>query len=160
MFLLSQVKEPEQPVIPEISNKIESGFTFKVKLTIHGDSSSIEGEIGLNTDELTTADKRIIKLNDISKINIILWDKRSKMNRHTFYPSRYEVFFRDYRKTIINGNIELLNRIRLNRKKPGFIYSYYYDYFEKGKWINSGSTSFDASASKPAEGCVVSIELI
>ncbi len=160
MFLFSQVKEPERPNIPEINNNIESGFIFKVKLSIQGKPSIIEGAMDLNTDELVTADKRVIKLNDISKVNIIMWEKRSKANRHTFYPSRYELFFRDYRKIIINGNIELLNKIRLSNKKPGYYYSYYYDYFEKGKWINSGSTGFDAYVLKPAEGCIVSIELI
>jgi len=160
MLIFSQVKEPERPNIPEINNMIESGFIFKVKLSIQGKPSSIEGRIDLNTDEWITADKRAIKLNDISKITIIMWGKRSKLNRHTFYPSRYELFFRDYRKIIINENIELLNRIKLSNKKPGYYYSYYYDYFKKEKWINSGSTDFDAFVLKPAEGCIVSIELI
>jgi hypothetical protein len=160
MLLLSQVKEPERPDIPEINNTIESGFIFKVKLTIHGKPSSMEGEMHLNTDVLITADKRIIRLKDISKINIIMWEKRSKINRHIFYPAQYEFFFRDYRKIIINGNIELLNRIKLSNKNTVYIYSYYYDYFKKEKWINSGSTGFDASVSRPAEGCIVTIELI
>ncbi len=160
LLLFSQVKEPGRPDIPEIDNSVISGFKFKMRIILQGKTSPIEEGMVLDSDVLTTADNRVLKLNDISKINITLWEKRSKINRHIFYPSQYEIFFRDYRKVIINGNIELLNRVKRSNKKSGYIYLYYYDYFKNGKWINSGVSDFNAPVSKPAEGCAVSIELI
>ncbi len=160
LMLFSQVKEPDRPDIPELNNSIVSGFKFKVKITVQGKVSSIEEEINLNSDVLITQDNRAIKIIDISRINITLWEKRSKLNRHTYYPSQYELFFRDYRKIVINGNIELLNRIKFSNNKSRYIYTYYYDYFKNGKWVNGGASDFNAFSSKPADGCAVSIELV
>ena len=157
--LLSQFKEPGRPDIPEINNELE-GFKFRVRIALQGRDGFIEGEMISNSDFLTTDDNKNIKIKDISRINVLTWEKRSRMNKHSFYPSRYELFYNDYRKVILNGNIESLNRIRIGRRKPPFVYLYYYDYFENGKWINSGVSGYDALIDKPAPGCAVSIELI
>lgn len=161
LLLFSQVKEPEKPYIAKINDDIDfQSFNYRAKISIQGRASLTETNIVLNSDILIFADNRKVKVKDISKINVLLWEKRSKLNKHTFYPSRYEVFYRDYRKEILNGNVESLNKIRTGNKKSGYIYLYYYDYFKDGKWTNSGVSDFEGLVSKPAEGCAVSIELI
>lgn len=161
LILYSQVKEPELPHITEINDNIDfQNFNFKVKITIQGKAGLTEGNIVLNSDVLIFPDSRKIKVKEISKINVVMWEKRSRLNKHTFYPSRYEIFYRDYRKEVLNGNIESLNKLKIINKKTGYIYLYYYDQFKDGKWISSEVPDFNASVSKPAEGCAVSIELI
>ena len=161
MILFSQVKEPELPYIAGINSNIDfQDFSFKSRISIQGKTGFTEGNVVLNSDVLIYPDKRQIKVKDVSKITVLMWGKRSRLNKHTFYPSRYEIFYRDYRKEILNGNIESLNKIKISNKKTAYIYLYYYDYFKDGKWSNSGVTDFDATSIKPAEGCAVSIELI
>jgi len=160
-LVFSQVKEPVQPYIPEINSQNNfEGYKFKVRIAVQGRDDLIEGEMLSDSGVLTTQDNRSIKIKDISKIIILLWERRDIINRHSFYPSRYEIFFNDNRKVIVNGNIESLNRIKTGTKKSGYVYFYYYDYYKKGKWINSGIPVYNALISKPAEGCAVSIELI
>lgn len=161
IFLFSQVKEPEKPYIAKLNDNIDfQSFNYKARISIQGRTAPAETNIILNSDILIFADNKKVKVKDISRINVLLWEKRSRLNKHTFYPSRYEVFYRDYRKEILNGNSELLNKIRTEDKKSGYIYLYYYDYYRNGKWTNSGVSDFDGLVSKPAEGCAVSIELI
>ena len=120
----------------------------------------IEGDLQLNSDVLITPDNQTIKMKDISRINIILWEKRRKSSKYIFYPSKYELFLRDYKKIIINGNINSLNKIKINSKKTGYLYLYYFDTYKNGKWLNSKVPDFDALVAKPSVGCTVSIELI
>lgn len=159
--LFSQVKEPGLPSLPEIKTPDDlASRKFKARIAVQGRDELTEGEFVLNSDFLITRDNINISIKDISKINVLSWEKRNVVNRHSFYPSRYEILFNDNRKIIINGNIESLNRIKIGSRKSGYIYFYYYDYYKKGKWINSGVTDFNALISKPASGCAVSIELI
>jgi hypothetical protein len=161
IFLFSQVKEPEKPYIAKVKDDIDfQSFNYRARILIQGRTAPAEMNIILNSDILIFADNKKVKVRDISRINVLLWEKRSRLNKHTFYPSRYEVFYSDYKKEILNGNVESLNKIRTADKKSGYIYLYYYDYYRNGKWTNSGVSDFDGLVSKPAEGCAVSIELI
>jgi hypothetical protein len=161
LILYSQVKEPELPFIEEINESIDlQSFNYKARISIQGKTGFTEGALVLNSDVLIYPDKRQIKVKDISRITVIMWEKRSRLNQHMFYPSRYEIFYRDYRKEVLNGNIESLNKIKISNKKRGIVYFYYYDYFKNGRWASSGVADFDAFSLEPAEGCGVSIELI
>jgi len=149
------------PDIPEINNNIDVQIIkLKVRIIRQGNTVPIEGELLLSSDVLITPDNKKIQIKEINRINILMWEKRSKLNRHIFYPSRYELLFRDYRKIIINGNIESLNKLKVITGKSGFLYLYFYDYLKNGKWINNGASDFDSIISKPADGCVIFIELI
>lgn len=161
MPLFSQVKEPARPFTPGINSIDEfESFKFKVKIAVQGRDDFIAGEMILNSDVLNTPDNKIIKIKEISKITVQMWERRTTINNNVFYPSRYELLFNDNRKIIINGNIDSLNKIKTGNKKSGYIYFYYYDYFKNGKWINSGVSDYAASISKTTNGCGVSIELI
>ena len=158
-LLLSQVKDPGLPFTPEINSDIDmQNFRYKVRITVQGSDNPVNDEIILDTDSLTTADNRIFKIKDISRLSVLLWEKRNTLNRYSFYPSRYEFTFRDYKKLVVDGNIVLLNKIKISKNKN--IYFYFYDSYKNGRWIISGVPDFDAAVTKPASGCVLSIELI
>jgi len=157
--LLSQIKEPGQPYIPEINSQNSfQNFSYKVSIDLQGKTGIVDYVIVLNSNELVMNDGTVIKINDISKITVLRWEKRRKLSKYLFIPSRYEINFRDGRKIIFNGNIDSLNRIKISNRKA-YIYLYYYDYFKKGKWVNSGVSDFNGFSDKPAEGCALSIEL-
>jgi hypothetical protein len=163
VLLFSQVKIPDQPFVPEIKTDTNRPINkFTVKVVIHG-MGNVDGDMVLDTDVLITHDSNVpqIKIIDLSKINILLWEKRSRKKVHIFYPVKYELTFRDSSKITVTKNIVSINRIKVrinNRFK--YFYLFYYDYFKKGKWINSGFTEFKSQFSKPVNGCVTSIEVI
>ncbi len=140
-------------------NDLEN-YRYRARVTFQGRDEFTETWIVLNSDVLTTADNKSLHIRDISRINVLLWEKRDAFKGHTFYPSRYEIIFADYRKVTVNGNIDSLNRIKTGNRRPGYLYFYYYDYYKKGRWVNSGVPEYNALISKPAAGCAVSIELI
>ena len=160
-YIYSQIKEPAPPYTPAIDSNIDKdNFIVKARVTLQGSEQPLNGSIALNTDVLTVGDNKI-NISDVTKINILMWKRgERKINGYTFYPDRYELFFRNYKSQIINGNIESLNKIRVIDKKSFYIYLYYFDYFKNGKWINSGAADFNASFTTPIEGSVLSIELI
>lgn len=159
LCLFSQIKEPLNPSIPDIDEQYKlKPFQSKTRITIHGKTDVLECVIELNSDAMKTGDKGIINIKDVSKIDILMWGRKTSFNKHVFYPVRYEILFRDNRKVFVDGNIDLLNRIKIGNKK--FIYSYYYDYYKKGKWSNGGSADFKATHLRPAAGCAVVIEFL
>lgn len=161
LLLFGQLKEPGRPYIPEINNINDfSAYPFRARITVQGRDGLIEGEMVLNSDVLNTPDNKNIKIKDLSRINILLWEKRRNVNKYLFYPARYELIYYDNRKVTVNGNIDLLNKIKIGSKKSYYLYSYYYDYLKNGRWINSGVSDYDSSVLKPAAGCIVVIELI
>jgi hypothetical protein len=161
LFLYSQVKEPEQPYVEEINESIDlMNFNYRVRVSIQGRAGFTEGNLVLNSDVLNYPDRRQVKVKEISKITVLMWEKRAKLNQNMFYPSRYEIFYRDYRKEVLNGNIESLNKIIVINNKRGGVYFYYYDYYKNGRWTVSGVTDFDGFSLKPADGCGISIELM
>jgi len=181
LYIYSQVKEPENPKEPEdpfspdVNTNIDKDnltvktrvtlngkdhFIVKARVTLQGRDKLLISFIALSSDVLI-AGKNRFKISDLTKINILKW-KRSekKTDSYIFYPDRYELFFRDYRNQIVNGNIESLNKIIVMEKKSYNIYLYYYDYFKDNKWTNSGGRDFNAAFTTPIDGTVISIELI
>ncbi len=149
------------PEIPVINSDIDTEiFKYKVRIALQGKSELLEEIIVLGSDTLISSDNKRIKIKDVFKISVISWEKRTRVNRHVFYPSRYELLLRDYKKLVLNGNIELINRIKINNKKSRYFYLFFHDYFKNGKWSNSGETDFNTPVSRPADGCAISIELI
>ena len=161
LFIYSQIKEPESPYSPDIDSNIDKdNFIVKARVALQGNDKPFISLIALSSDVLIVGDNRF-KVSDLTKINILMWKRAErKLNSYIFYPDRYELYFRDYRSQIINGNIESLNKIRVVGKKNNYIYLYYFDYFKDGKWINSGGKDFDAAITTPIDGGVISIELI
>jgi len=160
-YIFGQVINPDMPENPVINGDIDTEvFKFKVRIAVQGRGDLQEETVILSSDTLISSDNKRIKIKDVFKISVISWEKRTRLNKHVFYPLKYEILLRDYKKIIHNGNIELFNRLKTSNKKSGYIYLYYHDYFKNGKWINSGETDFNSPVSRPADGCCISIELI
>ncbi|MCL1833539.1 MAG: hypothetical protein FWG49_03460 [Leptospirales bacterium] len=165
-YIYSQIKEPDPPYTPAIEGNIDKNnfIVVKARVTLQGRDEPLNASIALSADALTAGESRI-KISDLSKINILMWKRRTRkingnIHSYIFYPDRYELFFRNSKRQIIDGNIESLNKIRVVDKKNFYIYLYYIDYFQNEKWINRGSADFNIAFTTPIEGCVTSIELI
>lgn len=159
----AQAKDPEMPLIPGVVDETDSSFYKKaVKVTIDG-KGALDADLYFNSDTLATGDSLVpsIKMNELRRITVLLWVKYKRGGSYVFYPSKYEVTFSDSHKVVIDGNIKALNRLRLKiNSKTGYFYMFYYDYYKKNRWQNSGLADFNTSYTRPADGCITSIEVI
>ena len=162
-LLPGQVKNPDIPFIPDVVSETEnSGYKKNANITIQG-KGVIGGEIFFGSDTLTTGDSLVpaIRISQINRITAVSWQKYKRNRSYVFYPSRYEVVYRDSRKIMIDGNIRSLNllKVKINNRIRKF-YMFYYDSYKKNKWVNSGLADFNIFFTKPVDGCVTSIEVI
>lgn len=162
--VLSQVKEPVVDDIPDVTlDMTESIERYRVRLTLYG-KEPVTGEIilrGGSSINPSGDPQRIYRFTDISRITINSWSKNRKGDGWVFYPAGYEIILKDQTRVSHAGNIGFLNRISFasGQKKTVYVYTYFYDYFKKGKWINSGSSDFEGQISVPAPRTLYIIEL-
>lgn len=158
-----QVKNPEMPPIPGIVNDTDgSAFKKNANVTIQG-KGVIGAEIFFSSDTLTTGDNLVpaIQISQVTRITAVSWQKYKRNRSYVFYPSRYEVVYRDSHKIMIDGNIRSLNLLKLKiSNRTAKFYMFYYDYYKKNKWVNTGLSDFNIFFTKPADGCITSIEVI
>ncbi len=169
LFLLTgtlasgQAKNPEQPFTPEIVNEADNpAYKKNANVTIQG-KGVIGVEIFFSSDTLATGDSLVpaIQISQVNRITAVSWQKYKRNRSYVFYPSRYEVVYRDSRKVMIDGNIRSLNllKVKVNNRFRNF-FMFYYDSYKKNKWENSGLADFNIFFTKPADGCVTSIEVM
>lgn len=163
-LLFPQIKTPVIDNIPDINfNAVETTEKYKVKVTLYG-KEPLQGEIILNAGSSINplgGGGRIYPFSDIVRISVTMWSKQRRGSGWVFYPECYEIILRDNTRLVYKGNLEFLNRIRFTeeQKKTGFVYTYFYDYFKQGKWINTGTPGEQTLPSRPASGTLYIIEL-
>lgn len=155
---LTQVKDPDLPVSPEIEDKSSKGHSL-YSCQLSTVSGSISCEIDFPSAGFSAVDTgKIYYWNDISSIRITSWVRHVKGKGYAFYPDTYEVTLKGGAILKLSGNIRELNRFRvIKRTQKSTMYTYYYDEYVKGAWAATGVTDFYSPVLKPAEGCVVSI---
>lgn len=162
--LFTQIKAPVVQDIPDVEfNAAETSERYKAAVTLYG-KGIVNGEILINTGASInpSGDKgRIYPLRDVSRITIIKWSGQRKGTGSVFYPGSYEIILKDRTRIIHDGNIGFLNKIRFVRGEGGelSLYTYFYDYFRKGKWVNTGTAGEKTLPSNPAAGTTYIIEL-
>jgi len=162
--LTAQIKSPVVEDVPDVKfNASETSEKFKAAVTIYGKGIA-NGEIILTAGVSVNASSdtgRIYPLRDINRITITKWLKRRKGTGWFFYPDSYEIILKDRSRILHDGNLEFLNRLRFVRTEGGEIslFTYFYDYFRNGKWVNTGTPGEKNIPSVPAAGTVYIIEL-
>ncbi len=164
--LKPQIQGPVVKEVPEIEFNIsESSERYKVKITMYG-KEPVEGEIilGAGASIYPSGNSGIIyPFRNISRITVNMWNKSKKGSGcWIFYPEGYEIILKDNSRVSHRGNIAFLNRIRFveGKKKQSYIYTYFYDYYKNGKWVNTGIAGLEGRPSNPASGSVYIIEVM
>lgn len=105
--------------------------------------------------------KKDVKLGDIVSLEITSWSgKKDKGESFIFYPDRYVLTLKTGEKIYVNKNIPLFNTIRIESDKGGdVLFSFFYDYYKKGVWINRNEKSPEPVSSVPVKGCVTAFKL-
>lgn len=105
--------------------------------------------------------KKDVKLGDFYSLEIARWSgKEDKGGSFIFYPDRYILILKNGEKINVNKNIPLFNSLRvLSDKGEDVFFSYFYDYYKKGIWINRNEKSAKPVSSVPVKGCVTSFKV-
>ncbi len=161
------VAEIKVPVVDDVKdvdfNSSGSSEEYPVKAVFYG-GKNITGRIllgGKNSVKSPGEHGRIYPFSDVARITVKRWSGRKKGKGWIFLPSVYEVVLKNGKGVVCNGNIGYLNRIRFtaDNGKGLFLYTYFYDYLEKGGWINSGRSGSETLTSVPVKGTLCTIEL-
>ncbi len=162
--LAPQLKEPSVDDVPDVEfNITENSELYKAKVTLYG-REPFPCEISLSpgaTINPSSDRTRLYPLSEISRITVTSWSKQRNRGGWVFYPENYDITLRNGTKIIHIGNIGFLNRMKVSygKKKGVYLYTYYYDYFRKGKWVNTGTEGEGTPPERPADGCLYIIEL-
>lgn len=164
VILFSQIKFPVVEDVPDVEfNKTETVEKFKASVTVYG-KGAVDGEIILNAGASINPSSdsgRIYTFRDISRITVMKWSVQRKGSNWIFYPDRYEIILKNKTVLMHEGNLGFFNRIRFVRSegRENTLYTYFYDYFRNGKWINTGAAGEKTPPLKPAAGTAYIIEL-
>ena len=157
----AQVKDPGLPLSPDVEFKNESKSSVKYyPAEIKCAGSSMSGDIYLISESFRDINGKgdVYYWQDMRSIRMLAWVRRVKGKSWIFYPESYEITLKNSTTFRVEGNIRELNRFRFTAKrKQRTLYSYYYDDYVSGKWINTGSADFYQPSASPAEGCVIEI---
>jgi hypothetical protein len=161
-------KNVDLPLSPEVKEpKFEENNEnlFLVEINLIGENS-FQGYIKFKSKKVifNIDNKKNFKTIDISKIKSIkflLWKgKQKRKNSYAFYPDKIEIRLFDKTKFISYGNVYLFNKFYFIKKKGKNIrklFSYYYDYLEKGRWVNSNTEEISFVEKNPLKKTVKEI---
>ena len=169
--LYSQVKAPSSPSEPVIMTNVSKNSTQIQGYPLNGtvifaDNTTNIGSVYLPYDHITfffTQNKKEYKnTQNITNIKSITFQKwkgyKQNSNAYAFYPIETKIqlknnisftctyFIKDFKKMIF---VSLFGETK--------IYSFFYDYWEKGKWRNSKSKKKHYPEKHPLNACIKTI---
>jgi hypothetical protein len=104
---------------------------------------------------------RKIIFRDLASLEIKEWSGiMDKSGAFVFYPGKYVLTLKSGEKINAEKNITLLNTIKIEAKRGSrFLYTYFYDYYQNGIWVNRGVKSPDTVSTQPVKGCVTGFKV-
>lgn len=102
-----------------------------------------------------------VKLKDLKSIDLQQWKGyEGKNNAYIFYPVKIAVTLKNKKVYITNRLPDFHKLVFSDHYKKYYLFTYFYDYWEKGKWHNSGKTDKNYPEKNPHPACVVKIEFL
>ncbi len=164
-----QIKKPVDPHTPSVDLKKRKSVQFYPVFIDFPRDKKIRGNVIFNFMKIRVPGKenggtRYIKISDIKSIDFLKWSgKEYRKNSYLFKPSTIKITLNDGSSLTIEGNIPRLNRISFlsnGRSGKRRIYSLFYDYFTKGKWVNSGRSEKSYPEENPHRETLVRIQFL
>jgi hypothetical protein len=160
----AQPKEPSVDDVADVSiNIADTSEKFKARITLYA-KEPLTGELTFRSGSSINPSgdpQRIYTLRDVARITVTAWGKSRKGKMWVFYPAVYEIILKNQTRISHTGNIDFLNRIVFTsgQGKSYSIFTFYYDYFKNGKWINTDTRGMETPPLRPAAGTLYIIEL-
>ena len=104
---------------------------------------------------------RKIFFKDLTGLEIKEWAGiLDKSGAFVFYPDKYVLTLKSGEKINAEKKITLFNIIKIESKGGSrFLYTYFYDYYKKGIWVNRDVKSPDPVSTLPVNGCVTGFKV-
>lgn len=173
LFALEPPKDPSVPEVAIPSSDIELRTTRNISslrtMAVFGDSSTnilylrlAATEFDLIAEAAGETKKIRVTLTNLSRLDFLSWKGFPQKDGGTiFYPLRTRITLKD------GSSFECSYYLREFGKIPArtatgdlTLYSYFYEYREKGRWKNSGKKELTYPETHPAPKCVKSLILL
>jgi hypothetical protein len=141
---LYALNDPDLPKDPSknISLNDSSIKAFPAEIICTGKSKQ-SGNIFLRvTDIVFTHQGKIfqVKIEEIKSIEFLEWREHAdKKNTYIFYPSKVLLTTMNDQQFTIKGLAEFNKIDFAENEKKKYVYAYFYDFWEKGRWRNSNT---------------------
>ncbi|MBN2403018.1 MAG: hypothetical protein JXN64_11545 [Spirochaetes bacterium] len=155
-------KYPDPPKDPSVNFSFkDSGNTaFPVEIICSG-KKIINGNLYLRITNISFShqSKNIqINIKDVKSIEFLEWrEKADKKNTFIFYPSKILLIAKNDQQYILDRLPEF-NKLDFSENGNKMtLYTYFYDYWEKGKWHNSNTKDINYPRKHPLPGTMLKI---
>lgn len=161
----AQPKEPSVDEVADVSiNIADTSEKFKARISLYA-KEPLAGELTFRRGASINPSgdpQRVYTLRDVARIRVTAWSKSIKGKVWVFYPAAYEIILKNQTRISHTGNIDFLNRMVFTTEqgKSYSVFTFYYDYFKNGKWINTDTSGMETTPERPAAGTLYIIELI
>lgn len=158
--LKADPRVPADPVIPDVSIR-DSDYGREALVSFEGGGVR-SFYLLFPSRDFTVSDpsrrQRTVSIDEVRTFRIRRW-KRIRRNREmVFVPEKVEITLKD--GTVLQGDstLDMLRKIPYRTDtRSGYLYTMFYDYWQKNRWINSGSNDRDYPLEHPAKGTVTEI---
>lgn len=158
------VKDPSLPDAPDVTFKDPGEMTFPATVELEGGKkypgSLVFGDVVVTVacragGETKSAE---FKIGDIGSLEIVSWlPRKSKGDRYLFYPGDMKVKLKkggDLLCAVPKVFWKLALATKNGRK---YCYTYFFEYWDKDRWGNSGKSEFSHPMKHPLPGTAVRI---
>ena len=117
-----------------------------------------EKDFSVNSYEKGSRRNRTVKLDEVRTFRIQRWKQVRIRGEMVFVPAKIEVTLTDGTVYHADSSLDMLRKLRYRtEKKSGYLYTIFFDYWQKDKWMNSGSKDPAFPEEHPVKGTVTEI---
>ncbi len=160
--MAADIPFPHEPKAPDVALQ-ETGYGKDALVTFEGGgvrSYHIEfrdKELQISA-ETGSRRNRTVLIDEIRMFHIQRWKQVRFRGEMVFVPSKIEITLNDGTVYYADSSLDMLRKLKYRtEKKSGYLYTFFYDYWQKGKWMNSGSNDPAYPQEHPVRGTVTEI---
>jgi len=161
-----EVSGPLSPGVPDVPFEEPGEHRYRATVELSG-GKPLKGSLVFAGETLSTVCKTRddvitteVKIGDINSIIITAWaPSKSKNDRYLFYPSEMKIRHKGGEFGRCNVP-KLLWKLNFDAgKNRRYLYTYFFEYWDRDRWGNSGKSDFSFPMENPLPGTVRKIVL-
>ena len=159
----SEINGPREPQVPDVSIQ-DPGYGREALIVFEGGTVRSfyivfpEKDIILFNPGGGYKKSKNISLEDVRSLSVKKWKRISRNREMVFVPSDTEITMKDGTVFHADTSLDMIRKLRYRTdNKAGYLYTIFYDYWQKDRWINSGSKDPKYPEDHPVKGTVTGI---
>ncbi len=162
-LIAADLQGPREPQVPDVGIQ-DPGYGCDALVTFEGGAVRSfyiifpEKNLTLFNPGGGYKKNKTISLEEVRSFSVKKWKRISRNREMVFVPSDTEITMRD--GTVFHGDssLDMIRKLKYRTEsKSGYLYTIFYDYWQKDRWINSGSKDPGYPEVHPVKGTVTEI---